>query len=453
MAPSSAPSADFASASAEVTTSEVTSQASPQVPPRKAPTRFLRGLLAPMHYRDYRLLFLGQLISGIGDGFYVVALPWLLLSSSGGAQALGLVMGAYGVTRALTTIAGGWLSDHIRPRRVMLVADLGRMFLVAGLAFAAATGHTQLGILCALTAGLGIFSGAFIPASFAITPDILPGEVLGAGNSLSGTYVYLASLIGPVLAGAVIAYGGTSQALAIDAVSFLVSTATLWAMRQAPQRDPAATVGEATSETSEAAAKSTEAPLSFWRFVAGSRLFQVVLLVIVAINLVLGGVIEVGLPALAHGPLHAGANGYGIMLGVWGAGALVGGLAGAGVTRLPHQGILNLTTWVLQGIAIISLPITGGLTGALISLALMGLCNGVGNVTAITMIQRQLPRALMGRMMGAISFGNFGLAPISVVVAGFTVARYGPGPVLVVGGALSSLVMILAAIPRDMREL
>lgn len=407
----------------------------------------LRGMVAPLRVRDYRLLFVGQLVSGIGDGFYIVALPWLVLTSFGGAQALGLVMGAYGVTRAATTVAGGWLSDRIGARQVMLWADIGRMALVAMLAVLSAHGTVGLGALCILAAALGIFSGAFFPASFAIIPDVLPAEALGAGNSLSFTYSSLAYLIGPALAGVVVARGNISLAFALDAATFLVSVLTLWAMR------PVSTRRQGPTAEDGAANPAPEGTVSFWRFVLGSPFFQIVLVVVVVINLVLGGVIDVGVPALAHGPLHAGASGYGAMLAFWGGGALVGGVAGSLVSRLPRQGALNLAIWTCQGLAILAIPLSGVLAGALVAVTVMGLCNGVGNVTFMTVVQRQLPRELMGRMMGAIAFGNFGLNPLSVVIAGFAAARFGPGAVVAFGGALSALVMLCAAIPRAMRTL
>ncbi len=415
---------------------------------------FLRGLIQPLKYPNYRLLFTGQFVSGIGDGFFAVALPWLVLSHVGGPQALGLVLGANGVTRALSTVAGGWLSDRIRPRRVMLATDIARMLLVGAFAAVSFSGHAQLGVLCALSAAAGIFSGAFIPASFAMTPEILPDEALGAGNSLSFTYMSLATLIGTGLAGVVVARGSTSAAFALDALTFLVSALTLWAMRPAQSYAPNENTDTTDMTGTQAADAAQPQPkVTFWRFVGGSQLFQLILAVVIAINLVINGVIEVGLPAFAHGSLQAGAAGYGLLLASWGIGALLGGLAGSLLTRWPHQGILIPSLFALQGIAMVSLPLSGMLVGASAAAGVMGLGNGLGNVCFSTLVQKLLPRELMGRMMGAIAFCNFGLNPVSVMLAGFAAARYGPGVVIMTGGALSVLVMLLAVIPRTLRSI
>src|SRR5579884_3932766 len=95
----------------------------------------------PLKVRNFNLLFGGQTISVIGDALYKVALPWLILNTGGSAQELGVVLAVYGVPRALCMLAGGWLSDRLRPRRLMLLADAVRLLLVALLALIAMGGH------------------------------------------------------------------------------------------------------------------------------------------------------------------------------------------------------------------------------------------------------------------------------------------------------------------------
>src|SRR6266568_7164461 len=78
------------------------------------------GMLQPFKVRNFNLLFSGQTISVIGDALYAVALPWLVLSNGGNAQELGIILAAYGIPRAAGMLVGGWLSDKLRPRRLML---------------------------------------------------------------------------------------------------------------------------------------------------------------------------------------------------------------------------------------------------------------------------------------------------------------------------------------------
>src|SRR5262249_25223852 len=99
---------------------------------------------SPLKVRNFRLLFGGQSISVMGDALYLVAFPWLVLTTGGSAQELGIVLAAYGIARALSMLAGGWLSDRLRPRRVMLIADAVRVVLVGLLAALAWGGHPTL---------------------------------------------------------------------------------------------------------------------------------------------------------------------------------------------------------------------------------------------------------------------------------------------------------------------
>src|SRR6266567_1174342 len=120
------------------------------------------GMLHPFTVRNFTLLFSGQTVSIIGDALYAVALPWLILTTGGSAQELGLVLTAYGIPLAASMLVGGWLSDRLRPRRVMLIADAVRLLLVA--------------LLTVIAVPLGAFGGAFLPASQAILPETLSPE-------------------------------------------------------------------------------------------------------------------------------------------------------------------------------------------------------------------------------------------------------------------------------------
>ncbi len=99
------------------------------------------GMLHLFKVRNFNLLLSGQTISVIGDALYAVALPWLILSNGGSAEALGIVLAAYGIPRVGSMLVGGWLSDLLRPRRLMLIADLVRAGLLGGLSVLALWGH------------------------------------------------------------------------------------------------------------------------------------------------------------------------------------------------------------------------------------------------------------------------------------------------------------------------
>ena len=422
-----------------------------------------RGLRAgPLRLRNFRLLIAGQMVSTIGDMFYAVALPWFVLSSGGTPRDLGIVLAAYGIPRAGFVLLGGALSDRLQPRRLMLLADIARALLVGGLAAIVLLDMHTLWILCAIAAPLGAFEGLFIPASMAMLPSIMSDDDLQAGNAINMATVQISTLAGPSVGGIIVASVRSGIAFAIDAGTFVVSAIALAAMRgkRAPKEsvvvaeaELAETPAAETAETQEASAADADEPKTFWALLRQSRLLQTGLAVSIVANLAFGGLVEVALPDLAHGPLHAGATGFGLMLSTFGAGALAGTLIGATMGKLPRRGLFALLFSLVQGVLVAVTPFTGGLTGAAITMAGWGLFNAMSNVLLITLLQQKLPRSLMGRIMGAFGFANFGLYPISVAVGGVVVDRMGPEILFVITGALLFLAILYGLFQPELRNM
>ncbi len=445
---------------------------------RSSKKRFAGGILAPLGVRDFRLLFSGQMISTLGDSFYAVALPWLVLTTSGNAQELGIVLAAYGVPRVGSVLLGGVLSDRLRPRRVMLLADIVRALLVGMLALLAISGHPVLWQLLVIAIPLGAFEGVFLPASFSMLPEVLEDEDLQAGNALNSSSTQLAILLGSGIAGIVVSTLQSGAALALDALSFVVSAISLASMRgKRPPAPEASTslnlvaegitmVTEPVSTPStdgsgdsldapEAVAEETKATgqaMTFWQLLRTSQFVQVGIAVVVVANLTFGGMLEVALPALARGPLAVGAGGFGLMLAAFGAGALIGGLGSGMLGNLSHRALIALLMGLLQSFAIVFIPY-GGLIGAMVCMVVMGVCNSVSNVIFLTIMQQILPRHLLGRIMGVFMFASFGSFPLSVAVAGFVTARFGPVIIFPVSGAALFVAIVFGLSRRELREL
>ena len=421
-----------------------------------------RGLRAgPLRVRNFRLLIGGQMVSTIGDMFYAVALPWFVLSSGGTPTDLGIVLAAYGIPRAGSVLLGGALSDRIQPRLMMLVADIARALLVGGLAAIVLLNLHTLWILCAIAAPLGLFEGIFLPASMAILPSILDDDDLQAGNAINMATVQVATLAGPGVGGVIVASVRSGIAFAIDAITFVVSALALAGMRgkRAASATSAIAAGvvanpEAPAETTDETTASAEPePKTFWALLRVSRLLQVGLTVSIVANLAFGGLVEVALPDLAKGPLHAGATGFGLMISAFGAGALTGSLIGATLGKLPRRGLVALLLSLAQAVFVAVVPFTGGLTGAMISIVLWGITNAMSNVLLITLIQQKLPRGLIGRIMGAFMFANFGLYPLSVAVGGLVVDRFGPAILFPITGVMMFGAILYGIAQRELRDL
>jgi MFS family permease len=427
--------------------------------PGKQPARAVAsGLLRPFRVRNFRLLFGGQTVSIIGDALYMVALPWLILTTGGSAQELGIVLAAYGIPRAGSMLVGGWLSDRLRPRRLMLIADMVRMVLVGILAALAFMGHPAFWQLCAIAVPLGAFGGAFMPAYMSILPDTLSTEDMQAGNGLMMSSLQGANLVGSASAGVIVAAFTAGAGLAIDAATFLVSAVSLALMRTVG-RTQLTTSGEqgkgAGQENPSASTQEQGAQVavqSFWRFLLTSRLIQVFLLMFLVIGLFSGGLIEVALPTLVHGPLHGSSSSFGFIMAAWGAGSLVGSICAGMLGKLTHKGLTILLAGLIVAAAIGLVP-TWGVIGAIVCMLIGGLASSNINVLLFTTIHLVIPRHLMGRVMGLLMFSSFGLYPLSVALAGVLSTRFGPAILFPFGGLLLGLVMVFGMTQRVLREL
>jgi hypothetical protein len=120
--------------------------------------------------------------------------------------------------------------------------------------------------------------------------------------------------------------------------------------------------------------------------------------------------------------------------------------------NIPHRGTFALLVSMLQGVAVVLIPF-GGLAGAIVCMAAMGVFNSMSNVIFVTVIQQIIPRHLLGRIMGVLMFANFGAYPLSVAVVGVIVARFGPSIIFPIGGAMLFLAVAFGLTRRQLREL
>jgi MFS family permease len=413
----------------------------------------------PLAVPSFRLLTGGQFTSTIGDYCYAVALPWLVLSSHGGAILLGTVLACYGVPRMVLIPVGGVLADKIGPRTVMLMADAVRCVVVAAMAVLAARHTVSLPALGPAAALIGAGEGLFIPASFALMPSLLDEGRLAAGNAISNAAVQAGSLLGPALGGALVATTRASTwAFVIDAVSFAVSALTLALI---PARSASGSVAAAAAGTAEVSGKAEADPGADAASAAGgdggvlallrrSRLLQVLLLVVIVANLAGGGMSEVALPSLAHA--RFGAAGYGALLACFAAGGVIGTLTAARTAGLRTPAIFATMVFLVDGVATALTPYLGGEAGAAAAMFVVGSANGLGNVTFLTVLQKWAPPAMLGRIMSAVMVCALGSFPLSVVITGLLVRHLGPTLFFPIAGTLVVVTMLAGLTQREFRE-
>jgi MFS family permease len=418
----------------------------------KASARLREAVSAgPLADGNFRLLTGGQLTSTIGDYCYAVALPWLVLSSRGGPALLGTVLACYGVPRVASLPAGGVLADKFGPRRIMLFADIARAILAGLLVLVAARHVIAIAVLGPIAVALGAGEGLFMPGATSIMPALLNPERLAAGNAINMAALQSGSVLGPVLGGAMVAAGGSVPAFALDAASFAVSAATLALIRLGR----AAAAASATAEGAETAAGSgaadaAEEPPGLWQFVRRERVLKLLMLVTLVANFGAAGTLEVAMPTLAHA--RWGPGGYGSLLACIGVGTVAGTLASARATSLRRPAVVAGFVLLICAAGIALIPFLGGLPGAAAAALFVGVGLGFGNAVIITLAQKWVPGALLGRVMSLILICALGLFPVTTAITGVLVHVLGPSPFFVIAGVLLAAAILGALSQQVFRD-
>lgn len=425
--------------------------------------------------RDFRLLWASEAVSVIGDQFHIMALSWLVIDLTRSGLALGTILIASGVPRALLLLPFGVLADRRPPRSLMLVAHLARGVIVGAIAALVLTGSASLPMLALLGALFGAADALYMPAQQAFLPRTLEAERLPSANALLQGTFQLASIAGPPVAGAAIAIVGTGAAFVVDSASFFLAALVVLlisARGAVPARATADAVAAADEDAATdgvaaaAVATQTTATLvdarpaaqpSFGtairdgvRHVMGDPALRTTLLISLVLNFALNGPAAVGMPWLAEIRFDAGPAGLGLLSAAWAIGALAGTLV-AGNIKVERAGMVLLGSVVVAGAAMMVVGIAPWMPIVAVALAVMGVCIGYVNILAISWLQARVPTDMVGRVMALAMLMGFGITPLSLGLAGWlidldaTALFVGSGAIVVLVGLAAGLVRYPAA--------
>src|ERR1700758_3017449 len=189
----------------------------------------------PLRNPDYRLWLIGGTISLLGDQFYLVALPWLVLKETGSAVAMGAILMAGAIPRALLMLMGGAVSDRMSARRIMMATAMARTICVTVIGVLVWLRVLRTWELYALAVAFGVADAFAAPAQTAYIPSLVKREQLLAASSVSQSAAQMTTIVGPVPAGFVIKTLGVAWAFFLDAISFLFIIGALWKLPDPPK--------------------------------------------------------------------------------------------------------------------------------------------------------------------------------------------------------------------------
>ena len=415
---------------------------------------------------NFRWLAGGGVVSMLGDQFTLIALPWLVLKLTHDPLALGGVLAAMNAPRAVLMLVGGALVDRSSPRRILLLTKFASALLIGLLGALVLAGHATMATVIVMAAAIGICTAFAWPAGSALLPGVLDASLLAPANGILMGMRQVSMLAGPLLAGGLIALGGDGGsngagaladarglglAFLLDAVSFIVSAATLARVL------PLARAGQDGAAPGSAPGK----PPFLSSLVAGLRycwddaLLRTCFLYWSAMALFVSGPLQIALPLLAV--RMGGAGAYGGLSAAHGAGMLAGMIL-SGVRpglRLKNFGTTLLAVDGVMGLLFVAMAGVGALWQGIGLLIVMGMLGGYLQVAVMAWLQKRLRADMLGRGMALLMFLFMGLAPLSAGASGWIVGAVGLGTIFVgVGVAMLSLVLVgfLATPIRHLHE-
>jgi MFS family permease len=387
-----------------------------------------------LRHRDFRLLWLGQLVSQLGNQFNYIALAWMVLVATGSSAAMGGVLLAQVLPNALFGWFAGLAVDRFDRRHLMMACSALRGLLVLSLPLCFAAGHMPRWLIYAVTFAVSTFTLVFYASEKTVIFELVDEAQLTEANAYAEMTSQASGLVGPVLAGLLVAVlPSPVYALYVDVFGFAASTLALACMHWRPVAPPAAS------------ADVRHEALEGLRFLMSCRFLLVICLTATAVNFLVGP-FAVIFPVLSERTFHAGAPGFGWLMGGLGGGMLVGSLCAQMLSRRLSDAVIVYGGMVVVGAAFAGMALAPWLGLAVVSAAVAGFVIAPGNAVILTLVQRVTPPALQGRVF-ATMFGVVNVAmPLGVALASFLLERVEPRALLLGIGALTATTSIVARV-------
>jgi MFS family permease len=385
-----------------------------------------RRTFAAMAVPNYRRYFFGQATSLVGTWMQMAAQSWLVLSLTGSAAALGVIVALQTLPVLLLAPYGGVIADRVDKRRLMVVLQTAMGLQALALGLLTITGSVRIWEIGVLAVILGLNNAFENPARQSFVLEMVGADTLRNAVSLNSVQVNVARAVGPAVAGVLIATVGTGECFLINAASFVAVVGSLISMERSTLHP--------TPPAPRAAGQLREG----LRYARATPEIIVPLLMMTLVG-TLAYEFQVSLPVMARHTLHAGAEGYGFMTAAMGVGAIVGGLV---VAARGRTGLRPVTIAVAAfAVALILAALAPTLAVELVALALVGAASVSFMSSGNSTLQLAADPAMRGRVMALWFVALQGTTPIGGPLIGAIISLAGARTGLGVG----ALACVLAA--------
>jgi len=387
----------------------------------------LKIMFRSLQYRNYRLFFFGQSLSLIGTWMQRIALPWLVYHMTGSVFLLGVVGFVGQIPTLLLAPVAGVLTDHWSRYRVLLISQVISMFQAFILAYLGLTEIIQIWQIIALSLVLGCINAFDTPARHSFVIDMVEKkEHLGNAIALNSMMFNGARIIGPSIAGVVLASAGEGICFLINALSYVFVIASLLMMR-IQRRDVMKKETHILKDLNEG-----------FKYTFGFPPIKHLILLLALANM-MGMSYTVLMPVFAKEILHGGSHTYGFLMAAAGCGALAGALFLASRESVLTLGRLVPAAAIFFGTGLVALSFTGVFTVAVVLLVIIGLGMMLQTSSSNTIIQTITDDDKRGRVMSFYTMAVMGTSPIGNLLAG-ALARIIGTPMTILFSGISCII-------------
>src|ERR1051325_1189255 len=380
-----------------------------------APRRLTRGqTFSAMRHRNFQLYFGGQLISNIGTWTQIIAQGWVVYQLGHSEVTLGLVAFASAIPTLMISPWGGVIVDRVSRRNLLILTQAGSMllaFVLAALTFTSLIREWHVIVLAAL---LGVVNAFDAPARQAFVPEMVGKEDLPNAIALNSMMFNSARVVGPALAGLLLAIIGAAWCFTVNGISFLAVLVGLWLMKLPPHQ----ATHNRTSPWKQL--------VSGLQYTARNREMSALILLSLVFS-IFGISYSTVLPAFVEKVLHQGALVYGWVNAATGLGAVTGAFVLAHRASHGRRGQLLVLTNIAFPLILIAFAFTSLLPLALVLAYGLGLGFMVQFTTINTLLQTRVEDSFRGRVMGLYTITFFGFAPFGNLLIGFLGQQLGLG--------------------------
>jgi MFS family permease len=376
--------------------------------------------LRALRHRNFQLFFSGQLISLTGTWMQSVAQAWLVYSMTKSPLLLGSVGFASQIPVFLVAPFGGITADRTNRQRLIITTQTCAMILAGILAWLTLTGRVQVWHIFVLAALLGVVNAFDIPGRQAFLVDMVGKEDLMNAIALNSSMFNGARVVGPAIAGILVAKIGEGWCFAANSISYI-----------------AVIIGLLLMHVHSPARMSEHSPIADiiegFRWVNRTKIIRSLLILIGLVSLV-GMPYTVLMPVFADKILHGGARGLGILMGATGVGALFGALTLAAKTGIKGLGRWVVITCAGLGVSLFCFSFSTSFWLSAVLLLPAGYSMMLQMACSNTLIQTMVPDQLRGRVMALYSMMFMGMAPFGAFFGGALAHRFGAPITVAVGG-------------------